>query len=346
MKRIILFAAMLIVIVLIVPTVMVALVKDGEDLTESAFGLAPIEKKQEAGQTEVRSEQVAVKDTNGPDIAVYRSNAESVEQMALEDYVIGVVASEMPADYEVEALKAQALAARTFAVAKMKNSDKDGDVPQGALVTDTVAHQVYQSKDELKEKWEDEFDSNWEKVETAVRATSGEIITYDGEPITASFFSTSNGFTENAEDYWEQEVPYLKSVPSPWDKQSPRFANETVIPIGEFEAALGITLKNDGSIGTIATRTTGGRVETVTFENKTLSGREVREALELDSSDFSWHVSNGHVVIQTKGWGHGVGMSQYGANGMAQEGKTYKEIVQYFYKDVEIESMDELVPTS
>lgn len=153
-----------------------------------SFWTSPDREKQEAGQTEVRSEQVAAKDTNGPDIAVYRSNAEAVEQMALEDYVMGVVASEMPADYEVEALKAQALAARTFAVAQMKNGDKNGDVPQGALVTDTVAHQVYQSKDELKEKWKDAFDSNWEKVETAVRDTSGEIMTYDGEPITASFF--------------------------------------------------------------------------------------------------------------------------------------------------------------
>ncbi|WP_433745311.1 stage II sporulation protein D [Falsibacillus pallidus] len=275
----------------------------------------------------------------GPSIAVFRSNEKAVEKLPIEKYVIGVVASEMPADFEEEALKAQALTARTYIINQLMLKDHAG-VPDGAVVTDTVQHQVYKSLADLKGIWGKDYDWKLKKVTDAVKATAGQIITYKNQPIQAAFFSTSNGYTENSQDYWENSVPYLQSVASPWDKDSPKFIAKKTMSIQEFESKLGIHLGSDGSVGTVTARTSGKRVGTVKIGGKTFSGREVREKLELNSSDFSWVKKGKNIVITTKGNGHGVGMSQYGANGMAQEGKTYKQIVAYYYKGTEIASDD------
>ncbi|MBM7839549.1 stage II sporulation protein D [Alkalihalobacillus xiaoxiensis] len=339
MKRMIAVALTLIIIVLVIPAALVGFGKESTEHADASFGLALIEKTSQVEEAKVGSETVKAEETK-MEIAVFRSKAETVEVVPLKEYVIGVVASEMPTDYELEALKAQSLAAQTYVLSQQLKEKGDRNVPQDALVTDTVLHQVYQSKEELEEKWGDSFPERYSKVEEAVEATEGQVITYKDQPITAAFFSTSNGFTENSEDYWAHEIPYLKSVKSPWDTGSPRYSKEVSMPISEFEATLGVTLSGDGSIGTISSRTSGGRVETVVIGDKTFSGREIREALELDSSDFSWHLSNNMVVIQTKGWGHGVGMSQFGANGMALEGQSYQDIIAHYYSGVEIESME------
>ncbi|SFQ27515.1 stage II sporulation protein D [Salibacterium halotolerans] len=267
-------------------------------------------------------------------IPVFRSETETVEQTGLEEYVAGVVASEMPASFDIEALKAQALTARTYA-AKQIASPSEINLPDGALVTDTTMHQVYQNEEELKEEWGSDFEWKMEKVNKAVRATEGQVLTYEGKPITAAFFSTSNGHTENAEDYWQNSEPYLQSVESPWDTSSPRYSNEITIPVAEVEQALGISLSK-GAAGTVLSHTESSRVEEMEFGGETFSGREIREKLELDSTDFTVSRQGNDMVFSTKGWGHGVGMSQYGADGMADEGKTYKEIVKHYYKGVEI----------
>ena len=246
--------------------------------------------------------------------------------------------------FEDEALKAQALTARTYIVKKMLSKDKMG-VPEGAEVTDTQLHQVYQSDEELRKKWGKDYDWKKSKVLAAVRATSGQILTYNGEAIDASFFSTSNGYTENSEDYWSNELPYLRSVSSPWDKNSPKFNSQKVMSVKDFEAKLGVRVGSDSTIGKIVERTTGKRVAKVDFNGKILTGKEIREALELQSSDFAWERKGSNIVISTKGYGHGVGMSQYGANGMAVEGKDYKEIVKHYYQGVEISSAESMLAT-
>ncbi|WP_078393006.1 stage II sporulation protein D [Shouchella patagoniensis] len=343
MKQIIAFVTILVSIVLLVPAAMVAFGDNDKEMADASFGLAYLEKTSEAEETKVQSESVTTEEKKEAiDIPVYRAKKETIEHVPITDYIIGVVASEMPTTYEGEALKAQALAARTYLLSQQLKSQEDRNVSEGALIEDTVKHQVFQSKDELKEIWKDKFEERWNKVEAAVIETEGEIMTYNEQPITASFFSTSNGFTENAEDFWTQEIPYLKSVASPWDKESPRYANEVTIPVETFEDALDVKLPGDGSIGKIIARTDGERVGSVEISGKTFSGREIREALDLDSSDFTWHLSNGNVVIQTKGWGHGVGMSQFGANGMAKEGKSYREIVKHYYQGITIESMESI----
>ncbi|WP_203363509.1 stage II sporulation protein D [Bacillus sp. REN10] len=269
------------------------------------------------------------------EVAVFRSGTSQTENFPLEQYVAGVVASEMPAEFEKEALKAQALTARTFIIQHMR---KGKTVNNGqAHVTDTVNHQVFKTKEELEQLWGNDFSWKWKKINEAVKDTEGQIITYNGAPITASFFSTSNGYTENSEDYWDQPLPYLKSVESPWDQQSPKYRSQTRLSLREFERKLGVFVKGGEEVGTIIERTPGKRIAKVKIGDKELSGREVREKLQLPSTDFSWIVQGNEVLISTKGYGHGVGMSQYGANGMAKEGKTYQQIIQHYYQQIKID---------
>ncbi len=277
-------------------------------------------------------------------IPVYRSQAKVVETIPLEEYIVGVVASEMPAEFELEALKAQALAARTYIV-KQLLSGKSVGVPEGAVVTDTQMHQVYKNNEELKKQWGADYDWKIQKISEAVAATKGRILTYNNQPIDATFFSTSNGFTENSEAYWSDALPYLQSVESPWDVKSPKFRDRKVYSISEFEQKLGVKLKNDGSVGKILERTPGKRVGLVDINGKKLTGREVREKLELKSTDFSMELKGDQIVVTTEGNGHGIGMSQYGANFMAEEGKNYKDIVTYFYKGIEVAEAEKFLAT-
>jgi stage II sporulation protein D len=272
-------------------------------------------------------------------VPVYRTSKKVIEEIPIEQYVVGVVASEMPAEFEEEALKAQALAARTYIVQQLL-SEKSIGTPEGSKVTDTIMHQVYKDHGELKEIWQEEFTEKLEKITKAVNETAGQIITYEGAPITASFFSTSNGFTENSEDYWANPYPYLRSVESPWDDQSPKYIVSKTIPVSKFESQLGVKIGNRNEIGTITSRTKGNRVGSVTIADKTFTGRDVRDALDLFSSDFTWERKGNQIIITTKGYGHGVGMSQYGANGMAQQGKTYQEILNHYYQGIEITSIN------
>ncbi|NGP44744.1 stage II sporulation protein D [Bacillaceae bacterium SIJ1] len=270
------------------------------------------------------------------EVSVYRSDMNKIDTLPLESYLIGVVAAEMPATFELEALKAQAMAARTYTMKQLLSEESLG-VPKGADVTDTVMHQVYYDNEQLKDQWGETYGDKYAKIAQAVRETSGQIITHNGTPITASFFSTSNGYTENSEDYWPNAFPYLRSVESPWDKNAPRFIENRAISVAQFEESLNVKLPSEGVVGEIISRTDGKRVEKVNINGTEMSGRDVREALQLRSSDFSWERDGDVVQIETKGYGHGVGMSQYGANGMAASGKNYKDILAHYYQDTVIE---------
>nr|WP_241211391.1 stage II sporulation protein D [Amphibacillus jilinensis] len=274
-------------------------------------------------------------------VNVERSETDQVESVPLEQYVISVVASEMPADFELEALKAQALAARTYIVQYLMAT---GSLDSDKTITDTVQHQVYRSEEELKALWGADFNWKYEKISEAVTVTTGEILTYNDALITPAFFSTSNGKTENAQDYWENELPYLISVDSEWDKDSPRFLDQKSIPIDEVEQSLGITIHEIVSSPRM-TYTESDRVQTVELGGQVFTGREIREKLDLKSTDFTIEQKDDHLVFTTKGFGHGVGMSQYGANGMAKEGKDYSDIVLHYYQGVDISMITEAIPT-
>lgn len=298
-----------------------------------AFG-----EKQEA-TLPAQPKQAQARDEPTVEVAVYRSKEKKVERLPLEQYVVGVVAAEMPAEFEMEALKAQALTARTYIVKQLMHKQTI-ELPEGANVTDTVMHQVYYNEEQLKQLWGMSYEWKMKKIKEAVEATRGQILMYNNEPIEAAFFSTSNGYTENSEAYWQNAFPYLTSVESPWDTQSPKFYEQMTISVREFEQRLGVKLPKDGSsIGKVLARTPGKRVALVDINGKQLTGREVREKLQLKSTDFTWERQGNNIVITTKGYGHGVGMSQYGANFLAKQGKTYKEIVTYYYQGVQIHDL-------
>ncbi|OCA82420.1 stage II sporulation protein D [Bacillus sp. FJAT-27225] len=282
------------------------------------------------------------------EVAVYRTAQQKIEKLQLNKYLEGVVAAEMPAEFEEEALKAQALTARTYIVQQLLTEEKLG-LPEGAQVTDTEIHQVFKSDEELKQPkpkgWGSDYNWKKKKIREAVRATDGQILTYNGKAITATFFSTSNGYTENSEEYWPNAFPYLRSVESPWDKKSPKYKSQMTIAVTDFESKLGVKIGNSKTIGVIKGRTAGNRVGTVDFNGKSLTGKQIREQLGLRSSDFSWERRGDKILITTRGFGHGVGMSQYGANGMAAEGKSYEEIVKHYYKGIDISKADAMLAT-
>ncbi|KQL46569.1 stage II sporulation protein D [Brevibacillus choshinensis] len=280
-------------------------------------------------------------------VKVYRTEKKVVETVQLETYIAGVVAAEMPAEFELEALKAQALAARTYIVRRLSESKLD-DVPQGAQVLDTVQHQVYMDESQRRERWKDQYEWKNQRILQAVRATAGVVLTYDGKPIDATFFSTSNGFTENSGEYWEKPIPYLKSVPSPWDIQSPRYEETVTMTTDELEKNLGVKLTQEASTNgawyQIESKTTGNRVGKISIGGKEFTGREFREKLNLNSSSFTMELRGNQVYITTKGFGHGVGMSQWGANGMAKKGKNAEQIVKYFYQGVSLQNFTKIIP--
>ncbi|WP_231571172.1 stage II sporulation protein D [Gordoniibacillus kamchatkensis] len=213
-------------------------------------------------------------------------------------------------------------------------------------MTDTVAHQAYISVDELhrRETSSPAAAAQMERLNRAVQETKDLILTYDGKPINATFFSTSNGYTENSEDYWGVYTPYLRSVASPWDaKLSPRYKETVTFSYKELLQKLGVA-----SISASAGRSTaikvlgwteGHRIKTISIGGKTFSGKDVREKLGLNSTQFAWTWRGNQLDITTTGYGHGVGMSQWGANGMAKEGKTAEQIVKYYYQGIAIEKV-------
>ncbi|WP_058300326.1 stage II sporulation protein D [Gorillibacterium timonense] len=275
-------------------------------------------------------------------VPVYLSKAKTIERLPIEDYVLGVVAAEMPADFAPEALKAQALAARTYIVRRHLEEDYSGVPDKAAWVTDTVLHQAYLTEAQMKKAWGDAYEEKRAKLRKAVEDTAGQIITYSGRPINAVFFSVGNGYTENAEEYWNVSEPYLKSVPSPWDKEAPGYRMTMKLTKKQLVQKLGlsgqISANSAAASMKVTERTTGNRVGQLTIGTVSFSGREIREKLGLRSSSFTWTVKGNQIEFTTFGNGHGVGMSQWGANGMAQEGKTAQEIIAYYYKGVQIEA--------
>lgn len=274
-------------------------------------------------------------------VPVYLSGEQRTERVPLEAYVLGVVAAEMPVNFQLEALKAQALAARTYIVLRML---EQGGLPdpaaESALVTDTVQHQAYTPPARLKEKWGSDYEGNMNKLSHAVRETEGQVLVHNGRPINATFFSTSNGYTENSEDYWQEKVPYLRSVASPWDQAlSPKYKGTLELSAKDFLKAMGLPAAVPVSTASgmrIVDTTAGHRVKRIVIGGQPFTGRQVREKLSLPSSQFEWTVRAGRITFTTYGYGHGVGMSQWGAEGMARQGSSAEQIVKHYYTGIEI----------
>lgn len=267
-------------------------------------------------------------------IKVKRNKTNEIVEVPLEEYVIGVVAGEMPASFNIEALKAQAVASRTYALKKSESSKNDYDV------VDTTSNQVYIGYDEMKEKWQNNYDTYVSKVKEAVAQTKGEVVLYNNNLIDAMFFSTSNGYTENSEDVFSSNMPYLVSVDSSWDKEeSPVFSSTKEVSKSEFLFNLGLDTNDSINIESIE-KTNTGRVKTIVINGKKFESSKIRSAFDLKSTSFTINVNNDKVVFNVNGYGHGVGMSQYGANGMAKAGYKYNDILTHYYKNCDIKKIN------
>lgn len=276
-------------------------------------------------------EEIKLKYINNVTIRVKRLATNEVETIALEEYITGVIAGEMPIYFELEALKAQAVASRSYALKRIEyNKDNDYDV------VDSVLNQVYLDDEYLKKAWGSNYTKNINKLRTAVNETIDEYLEYDGEVIDALFFSTSNGYTEDSNLVFNLDLPYLKSVESIWDKDtSSVFNSSTSMSLQEFYEKLGLEYNGKLNIEIISKSDTN-RILKVKINDVELTGRFMYEKLGLRSTDFEIIQNGSNVEIKTKGYGHGVGMSQYGAQGMALSGFSYTKILAHYYTDTKI----------
>ena len=255
-----------------------------------------------------------------PTIKVLKNN--EYLDIDFEEYIVGVVAGEMPALFELEALKAQAVASRTYAYNYLDTEIKA-----------TKDNQVYITVDEMKKKWQENFDDYYNKIKEAVTSTKNQIITYQDKPIKAYYYSESNGYTEKCQNVFNEQLDYYDIVESIWDGQK-----ETTISISKEDFCNKLTI--DCSTITINNieYDDSKRVSKITINNKEYKGTEIRKILNLRSTDFKIDIQD-EINITTKGYGHGVGMSQHGANEMAKLGFKYDEILKYYYKNTEISNI-------
>lgn len=261
-------------------------------------------------------------------VELYRKNG-SVERIELENYIIGVVGAEMPASFNLEALKAQSIVARTYAVNTINKNKR---------LTDNNSTQNYKTNDELKSMWGNSYNTYYEKIKSAVNSTKGMYLTYNGEIIDAVYHSTSNGYTEDSVYVWGNSKPYLKSVSSDYDNTNKSFLYTMFLSYEDISNKL----KNLININTefnILERNNSGRIVSIEVNGVIYSGVNIRSLLGLRSTDFDIEKTDTGINFITRGYGHGVGMSQYGANGMAKHGSNYRDILLHYYTGVSINSL-------
>lgn len=242
----------------------------------------------------------------------------------LEDYIIGVVAGEMPALFEEEALKAQAIASRSFALSKLKEKNI-------VKITSTISDQIYLTEEDMKEKWQKDYAIYYEKIKHIVSSTQNLVMKKDGKILKSYYFAMSNGYTEDSGTVFGESS--IKSVESEWDNETLKnFKVSTEFTKNEILKLL--NLRDAYLIFSDIKRSDKNRVENLKVNNKIFTGIEFRKLLKLRSTDFSIEEKQNTYIITTKGYGHGVGMSQYGANQMAKIGYSYEEILKHYYNDI------------
>lgn len=279
-------------------------------------------------------------------VKLYDQKNNKVIELLTEEYIIGVLAGEMPANFNDEALKAQAVAARTYYFSMRKSPCRIAK-EHGAEICNTTHCQVYMNKEERMSKWSaSSADMNWNKIKKAVEETKGQVLVYEGELVeNPKYFAVSAGKTENSIDVFSEDVPYLKSIDSPGEESAPKFESQVDIKKGEFIKKVNSFNKdakldnNNLSSISIVSRTEGEGVKEIKLGNISIDGVQFRKMFNLNSTDFNIEITSDSIKIKCKGYGHRVGMSQWGANAMAKEGKKYDEILKHYYLGVEIEKI-------
>ena len=272
------------------------------------------------------------------DIAVYDHRADKLVTMSLEEYIVGVVSAEMPAYYDFEALKAQAVASRTYTLYSMAHGGCHTN-PDADVCTNSKCCQAYSSHERMQETWGRDYAENYNRVAEAVMYTAGEVLTYNGKLCDALYHACSGGQTENSENVYANALPYLRGVDSPYE--DPMRQEDAEIGFAELVALIaakypesGIGEDNVRSEIEIVSAYESGRVETLRLGKTKITGKQARNLFNLRSTMFTIGWSENGIVFHTKGFGHGVGLSQNGANGMAKHGSTYEQILHHYYTDV------------
>ena len=273
------------------------------------------------------------------EVEITLQTGNAVQKLPLEEYLVGVVLSEMPMSFEDEALKAQAVAARTFTLRQMEGGKHEAY----DLCDQSSCCQAWAGKEVLKEKLGSSWEEYWDKAEMAVKSTKHVVLTYNGELIDAVYFSCSGGATEAAVAVWGSEVPYLQSVESPGEEAAGKFQSVKTVSADAFRRTIlnaqplaDLRGRSSNWIGE-AIYTEGGGVEKITIGGIAFSGTQLRQMFGLNATNFTLSADGEMLEFTVRGYGHRVGMSQYGANAMAAEGKDYTEILNHYYTGVTLE---------
>ena len=306
----------------VVPAVLLAaVVSITERETEVPLLTEPIFVTESAPVERERNRMISVLDERG-----------MIIQLSMDDYLTCVLLAEMPASFEDEALKAQSVVARTYAMRAAEGASKHEDA---AVCTDSSCCQGYTDPEHYLSKGGKE--ENIRRIRALVRSTDGQVLTYEGNLIEATYFSCSGGATEDAVAVWGTDVPYLQSVISPGEEQATHYTDTVTFTAAEFSSKLGLELSGMPSLWfTSVTYTNGGGVDTMTIGGEVFSGTQLRKMLNLRSTAFTVMTQADTITIQTRGYGHRVGMSQYGADAMAATGSTYSEILAHYYQGTEL----------
>lgn len=282
----------------------------------------------------------------GEQVRLYRHAGGIIETIPLEEYVVGVVAAEMPASFPFEALKAQAVAARTYTLRRVVSHGVENNPHPGSDLCDDPRHsQAYYSRQELKNTWGAlKYYRYYYKVKQAVSETAGLVITHNGQLIDPVYHASCGGRTENAGDVWKFDIPYLKSVACPYDENT-RLIEQKSFTFVELKQALAPRealasasgrLNTEGLTLIVTDKTATGRPKEIAVSGVPVAATTLRERLGLKSTKFTWDIREDHVSFTTFGYGHGVGLCQYGAKEMADHGSSFDDILHHYYTGVRI----------
>ena len=293
--------------------------------------------------TENNTEQAsATTSENGAEITVFLNTTKENLTVTEFEYVCGSVAAEMPLTYHEEALKAQAVACYTNSL-RLKNRTDKADINGADISNDTSTHQGYLTREERKEKWGENYQKYESKLETVVEEVIGEFLTYDNEYCIAAFSAICTGTTESAKNVWGSEIPYLVSVKSSGDTLSPAYSSTATFTKSQFISIMkdiGVSINAKANLKDVIGKTKTSKADTILkieINKKEFTGEQIRNAFSLRSSAFKITATENEVTFKVSGYGHGVGMSQYGADYMARQGSTYDEILKHYYKGANLE---------
>ncbi len=336
MKKILLYVFIFVLVCFLIPVVLTK--KTGKQVNTNIY-------VNEQNNSEVAENTAEYNYNKYNTIKLLHTKTQEIEEIKLDEYLYGVVSAEMPASFEKEALKAQAVVARTYTIYKIENNE--GKHGEANICDDSSCCQAWISKEDRFAKWEESSrEANWNKIVEAVESTKGKYITYEGKPINAFFHSNSGGKTETTLNVWGGSgYPYLQSVSTSGEDAYTQYKSEVTLTKEEFINKIKEKYSdfeidfNDEKCISILEYTEGNRVKKIRIGNKEFSGVEIRTLIGLKSANFNIEIKGDNIYFSVVGYGHGVGMSQTGADSMAKAGKNYEEIIKHFYTGVEISNI-------